>query len=124
MSNNTETNVSTAYGNNLVLIYENSIDCGNNVIIKEQIYKDPNKENIKLFKNGVELTENIDNAFSAFIYDNEHWGYKDFDKFVHLFKDNKELTINIKTTGVLKHPQTKQWVYANEQNRLVLLPTN
>ena len=115
------TDTPTISANNLVLIHEATLNC-NGQIIKEQIFKDPSKDNIKLFRDGVDLTANINNAFSAYVYDKEYWGYKDSNKYVHLFKDSKELTVNVKTLGILRHPQTGQWIYADDKNKLALIP--
>lgn len=60
-------------------------------------------------------------AIESFMYDKEYWSYRDTDKFIHLFKNNDELTEGIKTLGILQDPRSGRWVYANEKNKLVLL---
>ena len=100
------------------LIHENHIKCGNN-IIKERIYANGNF--IKLFKDEVDLTANITDAKIGYIYDNEHWSYKDTNDRIHLYKNSDELTKRVTAFGVIRHPQTGQWLYSDEKNKLNIL---
>lgn len=77
---------------------------------------------VKLYRKDIELTKDILNVNNAWVYDDEFWSYRDTDGFVHLFKNETELTKNIKALGVTRHPQTGQWIYANEKNQPTLLP--
>lgn len=107
--------------NILKVLCENTFNIGN-IVIKEKLCINTATNSLKLFKNDIELTADITDFIKhAYVYNNEYWAYKDKDDFVHLFKDKDELTKNIKTLGVLQHPQTGQWLYANDKNKLVLL---
>ena len=127
METNTESTTTSAAtsaidnDNKLTLLYENLLNF-NGTEIKEQLYLDSSVNSVKLFKNGIDLTANINNAFSAYIYDKEHWAYRDNEGFVHLYNESKYLNPNIKTKGILQHPRTGQWLYADAQNDLNLLP--
>ena len=105
----------------LKLLFEQPVRCGN-IELKEKLYADTLTNKVKLFKNDTELTVGITDAISAYLYDNEHWAYKDSDDYVHLYKNSTELTVGIKTLGILRHPQTDQWFYSDEKNRLVPIP--
>jgi hypothetical protein len=109
--------------NNLILLYQNEVHYKNN-ILKEKVYLDTVTNTVKLFKDDIELTVGINNAIRAYLYDSEYWSYKDLDGFVHLYKNSIELTKNIKTLGILRHPQISKWLYANEKNKLEIIPIN
>ena len=110
-----------ATSSTLNLLIDQLIQCGNTEL-REKVYIDSTTNYVKLFKGDIELTVGITNAVRAFLYDNEHWAYIDPDDFVHLYKDSIELTKEIKTLGVLRHPQTGQWFYADAKNRLLPIP--
>jgi len=102
---------------NFKLLYSISV---NNIEVK--LFIDVDGKYVKLFKHDVELTKDITNAINAWVYDSEHWSYKDDSNLVHLFKNNTEITKDIRARGILRHPQTGQWIYADEKNKHVLLP--
>lgn len=102
---------------NFKLLYSENV---NNLEIK--LFVDIDGKYVKLFKQDVELTKDITNAINAWVYDNEHWSYKDDSNLVHLFKNNTEITKDIRARGILRHPQTGQWIYADEGNKHILLP--
>jgi len=89
--------------------------------LHEKLYKDNSTNSARLFKNDIELTAGIDNAKIAWTYDDGSWSYKDFNDNIHLFKNGKELTAGIITNGILRHPQTQRWHYANNKNKYVEL---
>lgn len=112
---------SNSTGNDLKLLCENILNI-NGTTINEKVYINTQNNSVKLFRNDIELTIDItDFIKEAYVYDNEYWSYKDANNFVHLFNNSGEMTKNIKTLGVLRHPQTGQWLYANDANRLALL---
>lgn len=78
------------------------------------------ENNARLFKNDIELTKDIIAKF-AYMYDDKFWSYKDYENNIHLYNNDVEMTKNIKTSGIMQHPQTSQWFYANEKNKLVPL---